>query len=126
MKDKDEKKEAKEERLLDLDAFAPDKPGTVKKFVKFKGTKYYIKDFLDVGLGVFFQLMANEEELVGKGQVEQIRLARDNIRLLIPDMEEEVANQLSIRQITRIIEMSTGGEDSPPEEGSGSAPGSGS
>lgn len=128
MKIKDDKKKTEEERLLDLDAFAPDKPGTAKKFVKFKGKKYFIKDFLDVGLGVFFQLMANEEELTGKGQVEQIRLARDNIRLIIPDMEEEVANQLSIRQLTRIIEMSTRAveDESPPVEGSGSVPGSGS
>jgi len=126
VKEKKEKKDAEQERLLDLDGFVPEKPGAQKKFVKFGGKKYMIKDFLDVGLGVFFQLMANEEELEGKSQVEQIRLARDNIKLLVPGMGEEVVNQLSIRQVTRIIEMSTGSDTLPPAVGSGSDPDSGS
>lgn len=125
MKDK-EKKEAEQERVLDLDGFAPERASMKKKFVKFRGKKYLIKDFLDVGLGVFFQLMANEEQLEGKGQVEQIKLARDNVKLLVPDMEEDVINELSIREVTRIIEMSTGAIESPPVEGSESVPDSGS
>lgn len=126
MKDKEKKKEADRERVLDLDGFAPDKPGVAKKFIKFGGKKYLVKDFLDVGLGTFFQIMANEEELEGKSQVEQIKLARDNVKLLVPDMPEEMVNNLSIRQVTRIIEMSTGMTESPPVEGSGSDPDSGS
>ena len=123
---KEERKEEQKERVLDLDGFAPERPGVAKKFLKFRGKKYTVRDFLDVGLGTFFQIMANEEELEGKSQVEQIKLARDNVKLPVPDLSEELINQLSIRQVTRIIEMSTGLVEDPPVEGSESVPDSGS
>ncbi len=119
-KDKDKgklKPEEKEELLTDLDAFAPDQPGSAKRSVKFKGKKYPIVNFMDLEYEQIIELLQLDEVLKDKGVSDQMSIAIRQVEILIPNMPEEMRNKLTGRMIVKIATEAFG-VSSPPQEGS--------
>ena len=119
-KDKDKgklKPDEKSEFLTDLDAFAPDQPGGAKRFVKFKGKKYLIVNFLDLEYEQILELLSLDEVLKDKGVGDQMSIAIRQVEILIPSMPEDVRSKLTGRMIVKIATEAFG-VSSPPQEGS--------
>lgn len=117
-KAEDLKKAEEKEYQIDLDAFGPE---TVKAqtHIKFEGKTYPVRRFIDIEYGQVMRVLSLEKALTGKPYAEQLELAREQIKILVPSMPDNTLDKLTGRQILRIALESFGASEAP-QKGSGS------
>lgn len=120
-----EDKEKDKELIIDLDSLSPNQHRQEDKSVKFMGTVYKIVPFNRLSIASLLEVLDLEQSLVGKDYVDQLKLAMAQIKILVPDMPEEVRGQLNAQQI-QYLAQEVYAISSPPPESSGDTPGSGS
>lgn len=102
-----------DEYLIDLDAFAPERHRGSKSFVKYGGKKYAVRAFLDLSYEEVMEVLELEAAVQGQNYVQQLKLARRQVEILVPKMAKETINKLTGRQIIRVALESLGHAEVP-------------
>jgi hypothetical protein len=91
--------EAEKVSTLDLDALEVDASYTIK----IGGQVYAVRGNLDIPMEEIEETLSIQRDFKGLPWHEQLRRARRQVRILVPDLPDEVLNKMTGRQIIRVM-----------------------
>jgi hypothetical protein len=102
--------ESRTELQTDLAAYFPSEG----KPILFAGKKYLVPNFGDLKIDDALRLLKAEEELLGKGLLDQLELTAEYVAILIPQMDRETIGSMTQNQAVVIYRMALGLAEFPP------------
>jgi hypothetical protein len=88
--------------ILDLPEIDLDTKPTPVARIKIGDHRYDVISTLDVEMGTLQAMLADEKTARKAGWLEQVKLARRQIKLVVPALAEEDLDRLTARQIVRL------------------------